>query len=1059
MIKRLGLILVFIFVPAAFAAGFDTDFSDLFESSSTDLSLNYLGLLFGTVGNALVAQGDGPAGNIIAGLFNIFNTGVMVFAGGFISYTIFRSVINTAQDGGGAGGQGKGNAWPTLRIIMGVSLLMPMYNGYSMAQITVMWSVVQGVGLANTMWKEAANHLRETGGGMMSMADTNAATDLQYFAVNGANVNQWNPSQDSGNASAADLMNSAICLAVVDRQIRDVFSQHAVKTGDVVITDIQPAVRLGADCQPGQYNNAFAKAPGTPPGNNTICFGVQHMPSLCGQYTWSFKTENQEIDLSSIDSSVGGLLQQSASSFYNVMQNSYNDVLNFLDDHADKGSQTDFSTLTGALNDLNESQDLVFKCEIPENGDYSKLGSCFPGISIASLASQYYSTILPARLIPLNDNESNLAREKRNAWADESIRNGWIMAGQSYHEFATTENTNQEELSGFQNYQFELQMESVKAINEMIGQQCINNKNVLQPFTVTSLGKSLADINGTSKDKGSLTFDPKSKYFVGACILANSMVDYASYANLKLQAINAATLTARLDSSKIEEDGSAGTETTLGQLDRITAVALNFIATNGARLEKDYVVDPSTVWGRVRADIAQDNIISMLLNIFGKLLGIYPFELNDAGQNLTATFSDGKANRGGNFFLLQLNRRCFGADVDSQKTIATSLNSGALADNCNISDVKNCFSAATTGDKPCIAVGEGILGSMASAKLGKRVDQIMLLSNLGTEMMNNAVLYWTKTTKGVYDLIKKIGNNYLTAIAMISGAGAVAAGAKASGLSLKYAGVVLAISGAIGEFAAKLSIDILQFEFRIVSAYIGMLLPFGATLAGMFFTLGVTLGLYVPLIPFLTFLFGAIGWLIAVVEAMVAAPLVALGVTHPSGHDLLGKAEQAVILLLGIFVRPAAMVIGFILAIILAYVAMEMLNVGFLQMIVNYLEQSDGNNVAASMTSLIGFCGILIIYVYITISVINQAFSLIYQVPEKLLRWIGGAPEANTTAQMMGEIKGGSAQSAGQAAGGAQQTASQAPQAQPGQGASVGFAQGWVNDAKRQGSGAGAEKD
>jgi hypothetical protein len=88
---------------------------------------------------------------------------------------------------------------------------------------------------------------------------------------------------------------------------------------------------------------------------------------------------------------------------------------------------------------------------------------------------------------------------------------------------------------------------------------------------------------------------------------------------------------------------------------------------------------------------------------------------------------------------------------------------------------------------------------------------------------------------------------------------------------------------------------------------------------------------------------------------------------------------------------------------------------------------------------MIGFCGVLIIYVYITISVINQAFSLIYQVPEKLLRWIGGAPEANTTAQMMGEIKGGSAQSAGQSSQGAQQTASQAPQVQPGQGAKADF--------------------
>ena len=76
-------------------------------------------MIFGTVGNVLIGGGD----ELIAQLFGIFNAGLLVFVGGFVSYTVFRSVINTSQDGG-MGGQGKGvNAWTVFRIVLGFRYL------------------------------------------------------------------------------------------------------------------------------------------------------------------------------------------------------------------------------------------------------------------------------------------------------------------------------------------------------------------------------------------------------------------------------------------------------------------------------------------------------------------------------------------------------------------------------------------------------------------------------------------------------------------------------------------------------------------------------------------------------------------------------------------------------------------------------------------------------------------------------------------------------------------------------------------------------------------------
>ncbi len=92
-----------------------------------------------------------------------------------------------------------------------------------------------------------------------------------------------------------------------------------------------------------------------------------------------------------------------------------------------------------------------------------------------------------------------------------------------------------------------------------------------------------------------------------------------------------------------------------------------------------------------------------------------------------------------------------------------------------------------------------------------------------------------------------------------------------------------------------------------------------------FFVVGVSLGIYMPLYPYMVFTFGVIGWIIAVIEGMVAAPLVAMGVTHPDGHDFLGRASQSVMLLVSLFLRPSLMLIGLFAAMILCQVSLSMI--------------------------------------------------------------------------------------------------------------------------------------
>jgi len=200
-----------------------------------------------------------------------------------------------------------------------------------------------------------------------------------------------------------------------------------------------------------------------------------------------------------------------------------------------------------------------------------------------------------------------------------------------------------------------------------------------------------------------------------------------------------------------------------------------------------------------------------------------------------------------------------------------------------------------------------------------------------------------------------------------------------------------------------------------------MTLPMALSVMMPLFMIGITLAYYIPLIPFMLFTFGTITWLIFVVEAMAAAPLIALGLTHPEGHDLLGKAEQALLLLFSVFLRPAGMVIGLIASLILSYVALNVLNYGFDQVMVKIggMMNFGGHAIlVAYFKSVIGVV-LLMIYVLIVMALMNQCFAMIHLIPEKFSRWIGGHPEVGADVQMLESVKGGIAPfaEAGRAAG------------------------------------------
>jgi len=209
-----------------------------------------------------------------------------------------------------------------------------------------------------------------------------------------------------------------------------------------------------------------------------------------------------------------------------------------------------------------------------------------------------------------------------------------------------------------------------------------------------------------------------------------------------------------------------------------------------------------------------------------------------------------------------------------------------------------------------------------------------------------------------------------------------------------------------------------------VLAFLAWFVPlFAALLIGLFVT-GAIMAFYIPLIPFILFTFAALGWFAAVLESMIAAPLVALGIAVPERHELLGMAEPAINLLANIFLRPTLMVFGFFGGTILSHVGLWLLNKGY--------GIVWGWSVVANIGNL-GVFGILwalvaglVIYMSLVLAIINQTFGLIHQLPDELLRWLGGGMRAlgatpgEALSSVKGEFKG-----AGEAGGAGLQKASE----------------------------------
>ncbi|MHB8549331.1 MAG: DotA/TraY family protein, partial [Thermoplasmataceae archaeon] len=190
-----------------------------------------------------------------------------------------------------------------------------------------------------------------------------------------------------------------------------------------------------------------------------------------------------------------------------------------------------------------------------------------------------------------------------------------------------------------------------------------------------------------------------------------------------------------------------------------------------------------------------------------------------------------------------------------------------------------------------------------------------------------------------------------------------------------------------------------------ITKIIGVRLPTNLHIAALgFLAAGADLSVYIPALPMILYTLALVGWLILVLESLVAAPLWAAAHGMPEGPGFAGTAaRQGYMLFLSVLLRPALMIFGYILA------------VGVFDGVALLIGQSWQVFSAGTgyvMGPVAAAATVVVMVTLITMSA-HQCFGLITWLPEKVTNWIGQFGQNLGEQQSITQVRAGVGVAAG----------------------------------------------
>lgn len=280
-------------------------------------------------------------------------------------------------------------------------------------------------------------------------------------------------------------------------------------------------------------------------------------------------------------------------------------------------------------------------------------------------------------------------------------------------------------------------------------------------------------------------------------------------------------------------------------------------------------------------------------------------------------------------------------------------------------------------------VGAG--GSMSSNWIGRMID------NASNEMFGVGS---DTTTSGVLDMADTaliVGYNPLSTapgIVQLKNLGDSLLNGVWTVVGISAAAVVVDVKSS----AAKGVVDkIFKWgEDKPLTTAAGTFISTLATSAAMMLVvIGIIFAFWLPMLPFINWVGGMVGWVISVLEMLVATPVWIAAHLHPEGEGMASRhAASGYMIVLELLLRPVLMVFGFIVAVIIVDPLLNVIS----WMYFPAFSSATADAVSGPITFLMK----IIIYVVICWTVVNFSFKAITSVPAGVMKWIGGMAGHNS---------------------------------------------------------------
>ncbi len=882
MMKRLFSLLLMLCPIVLFA-----DDTISFTPPTSDYSVGWLADIFGVVDGVL----HGTGSQIVGRMFSVFNAAVMALGGIIITYTMLVSTMNTAHEGEMLGKKWS-SIWVPVRATAGFALLVPKASGYCLLQVFVMWVVVQGVGAADKLWAEALGYLNR--GGVIIQAQQDPTAALLGDA----------PSQQLSEG-AITILSGQVCMLAVERLLKNKYAAYHDTVNGAVPSKCSAnnkSVGMTLFCKEGPVpsfadsvdfiaaNKVTDPSQKMPSFDSTTYPFYAQLNGLCGVITWN-KISNTDLANAKLTTEE---MNTATNARAIAIQQMYNDLLMVAQVMIDNDPDPAFSVSNSAPTPTSGGRP-------PPSLTGTQQTSTTTSTSTRP-SSQWATVQFGVPLISSSEecahsgitDCTNWGSDPSNSPGEGALFNGTELVG-AVLDYNGVINPTLTLLA-------KLKKQSTSDGNFDTGSGFIDQAKASGWIMAGSYFFQLIKLNNLNKGFSAEATKPKpdaSKTYVQDYGDANSGLNGSSFS---------------LDtfSGSFKKPTSTGTSNCNTSSYLAFCEVLGGDATELNPIFSLFTGHPSSAGSLTSSSpshLAKSVITAVHVNAVPEVYYTNIGFTSSAASAASATSVFGYAQ---NALVIQLPGQPVTPPLTFSNLMHVNFNGTSFKmPNANFS----CMGIDLLFTEFC-------LGRM----LGNLIYNDIIL------MLFNTLTAWLESF--VYGIFMNMVMIPLDAMAAIftqgirildvQGINPVVALAQMGTYYINFVGKLwFAVI-----FTEAITRLINPFEWPL-AAIMFMALPITIAWSLIMLGVGMITAYYVPLIPYMIFLFGAIAWFMAVIEAMVAAPIVALGVIHPEGHDIFGKGEAAIMILMNVFLRPAMMIIGFITAISLCYVGVWVLNAGF----------------------------------------------------------------------------------------------------------------------------------